>query len=151
MPEVIAMLTNKTFLLQKVADGKWENFIDITKYPQIGGEAEQVEVTRLCDSVKRYINGLQDSQSLVFEANYTKTDYDKAKALQTAGTVGTFRLCFGDQLGTDGCWEWSGKVSVYLAEGESNGARKMTFSISDEGEDPITEVDPLTEQDIAAG
>ena len=147
MPE-IALLTNKTFLMHKNAEGKWAKLVDITKYPQIGGEPERIEVTRLTDTKKRYINGLQDSQSLGFEANYLKEDY--AKLNELAGSLETFRLCFGDNLGTDGCWEWSGKLSVTISEGESNAARKMSFTISDEGETEISEVEPLASAEIAA-
>lgn len=146
----IALLTNKTYLMHKNAEGKWEDFIAITKYPQIGGEPERIEVTRLVDTKKRYINGIQDAQSLTFEANYNKDDYAMLNELAVADSLEVFRLCFGDNLGTDGCWEWTGKVSVFVSEGESNAARKMTFTISDEGDVEITEVDPLTAEDIAA-
>ena len=145
----IALLTNKTFLLIKDASADtWSKLIDITKYPQIGGEPEQIEVTRLTDLKKRYINGLQDTQSLTFEANYLLEDYRRLNAEEVTDNMNTYRLCFGDELGTDGCFEWSGKISVFVSEGESNAARKMTFTISDEGDTAIQEVEPLTEADI---
>lgn len=150
MSEKIALLTNKTYLMHKNADGKWENLVGITKYPQIGGEPEQVEVTRLCDTKKRYINGLEDTQKLEFGANYTKEDYSKLNAIVASGEVEEYCICFGDELGTDGRFEWSGRMALFLSEGESGGARKMTFTISDEGEEPISEVDPLTEDQLAA-
>lgn len=146
----IALLTNKTFLMKKDSSNKWKKLIDITKYPQIGGEPDTIEVTRLTDLKKRYINGLQDSQKLSFEANYLKDDYSALNTIAASGKVETYCLCFGDELGTDGRFEWSGKMSVYLSEGESNAARKMTFTISDEGDEPISEVEPLTEGDLAA-
>lgn len=149
MPEAIAMLTNKTHLMHKNGDGKWETLVPITKYPQLGGEPEQVEVTRLCDSRKRYINGLEDAQGLTFEANYVPADYKKLSALATAGTLETYRLCFGGETGSDGCFEWSGKISVYIAEGESNAPRKMSFTISDEGEKELSEVEPLASDELA--
>ena len=150
MEKVIALLTNKTYLMHKNAEGKWEDFISITKYPQIGGEPEQVEVTRLCDTKKRFINGIQDTDKLQFEANYNKEDYAKLNEIALSGELETYRLCFGDMLGTDGCWEWSGKLSVFISEGEVNAARKMTFTISDEGEKEISEVEALTKTDLAA-
>ena len=141
MPE-IALLTNKTFLMKKDStSSKWKKLIDITKYPQIGGEPEQIEVTRLTDVKKRYINGLQDTQKLEFGANYTKV-------IATSGKIETYCLCFGDEKGTDGRFEWSGKMSLYISEGESNAARGMTFVISDEGEQPIHEEEPLTPSDL---
>lgn len=145
----IAMLTNKTYLMKKNSSSKWEEFIPITKYPQIGGEPEKIEVTRLKDTKKRYILGLQDSDSLSFEANYLKEDYKKLNAVEVTETVNTYRLCFGDTKGTDGCFEWSGKVVPYITEGESNAARKMSFTISDEGDLPVHEVEPLTDEELA--
>ena len=148
MPDTIALLNNKTFLMHKNASGKWEKLVSITKYPQPGGERERVEVTRLDDTKKRYILGLEDVAALTFEANYLKDEYDKVNAL--SGTLGTYSLCFGDQMGTDGRWEWTGDVSVYVNEGESGGARKMTLTFSDEGDEAITEADPLTSDELAA-
>ena len=147
---VNALLTNKTFLMKKNADGKWEELIGITKYPQIGGEPEQIEVTTLRDVKKRYINGLEDTQKLEFGANYTKENYSKLNAIVAAGGMETYCLCFGDELGTDGRFEWSGRMSLYLSEGESNAARGMTFTISDEGDEPISEVEALTTEDLVA-
>ena len=147
---VNALLTNKTFLMKKNADGKWEELIGITKYPKIGGEPEQIEVTTLRDVKKRYINGLEDTQKLEFGANYTKENYSKLNAIVAAGGMETYCLCFGDELGTDGRFEWSGRMSLYLSEGESNAARGMTFTISDEGDEPISEVEALTTEDLVA-
>ena len=79
MPESIAMLTNKTYLMMENG-GKWSMFLPITKYPQNGGEPDRHEVTRMHDTVKRYILGLQDSSLLSFDSNYTKEDYAKAIA-----------------------------------------------------------------------
>lgn len=150
MPEAIALLTNKTFLMKKNAEGKWEDFIAVTKVPAIGGAPEKIEVTRLKDTKKRYILGLQDSEDLEFEANYLLADYQKLTATDVADAVNTYRLCFGDNLGTDGCFEWSGKVSARIDAQESNNARKLIFTISDEGEEAIKEVEALKSTDIAA-
>lgn len=136
-PNAIAMLNNLTFLMKKNAEGKFEKLCDITKYPQLGGETEQVEVTTLSDKKKRYIPGLEDTQKMEFGANYTKAAYKKLYDLQTAGTVDTYRLCFGDEEGSDGCWEWAGRVNLFLSEGESGAHRQITFTISDEGAEAL--------------
>ena len=136
----LALLTNKTFLMRRNEDGVWENFIDITKYPQVLGEAEIIDLTRIHDTVKRYITGLVDAQVLAFEANYTKENYAKANDPKVTDAVNDFRLCFGNESGVDGCWGWSGRVSSYVAEGQSNGIRKLVFIITDEGDTPLAEV-----------
>jgi len=142
----IAMLTNKTFLLHGTADEGGEmtftKFVDITKYPQLGGEPEQVEVTTLSDTKKRYISGLEDTQKMEFGANYTVAAYKKVYDLQIAGTVEKWRLAFGDEEGSDGLWEWEGRINAFISEGESGAARAFTFTISDEGEEPLRLVDP---------
>lgn len=146
----IALLTNKTFLLKKGTDDKWAKLIDITKYPQLGGAPEKIEVTRLSDTKKRYILGLQDTADLAFEANYLLADYQKLTDEEVTDNINEYSLCFGDELGTDGRFAWSGKISAYIMEGESNGARKIGFTISDEGDQEIHEVEALTEADLAA-
>lgn len=150
MPETIALLTNKTFLMKKSADGKWAEFVPITKHPQLGSQPDTHEVTRLKDGKKRFMLGLQGSEGLPFEANYLPADYQKVTDVSVTDTVNVYRLCFGDMLGTDGCFEWSGKVSAYIAEGEPNAPRKMAFTISDEGDQELTEVDALTKDQLAA-
>ena len=143
----IAMLTNLTFLMIEKDDqtGTFEKFIDITKYPQLGGEPEQVEVTTLSDKVKRFISGLQDTQKMEFGANYTKAGYKKVNDLMVAGTVKKWRLCFGDEQGSDGCWEWEGRVNGYISEGESGAPRGITFTVSDEGSEALHLVDTEAE------
>lgn len=148
MSDVIALLANKTFLMHKTDDGKWEHFLPVTKIPQLGGEPEKVDVTRMCDGKKRYINGLPDAAALTFSANYTPEGYKKLNALATADTVETYRLCFTDMLGTDGAFEWSGRLSVYITESESGGTRGMGFTISDEGAKELSEVESLTADDL---
>ena len=137
----IAMLTNKTFLLigsgEPIGSQTFSKFVDITKYPQLGGEPEQVEVTTLSDTKKRYISGLEDTQKMEFGANYTVAAYKKVYDLQVAGTVQTWRLAFGDEEGSDGLWEWQGRINAFISEGESGAARAFTFTISDEGEEPL--------------
>lgn len=142
----IALLTNKTFLMRKTGDNKWEKLIDITKYPQLFGEADTHEVTRLSDSRKRYIKGLEDANSLGFEANYTNENRAKLEEVKASGAMDTYRLCFGDEVGTDGCFEWSGYLSYYVQEGEANGVRKLSFTISDEGDEALKEVKPEAAQ-----
>ena len=150
MPETIALLTNETYLMKQNADGKWEEFVPITSYPQLGSEPDTHEVTRLKDRKKRFILGLQGSEGLPFEANYLLADFQKLTDESVTDEVNVYRLCFGDKLGTDGCFEWSGRVSAHVSEGAPNAVRKMAFTISDEGDKELDEVAALTEDQLAA-
>lgn len=133
----MAKCTNKTFLMHKSKDAdEFTKLIDITEYPDLGGEKEKIDVTTLSDTKKRTINGIEDTGDLQFKAWYEKTDYEKLLAIQEAETVDTYQLWFGEN-GEDGIWEWSGIMAVYPNTGSSNNAREMTFSITDEGTEPL--------------
>lgn len=140
----MAKCTNKTFLMHKAADGDaFAKLIDITEYPDLGGEKEKIDVTTLSDTKKRTINGIEDTGDLQFKSWYEKADYEKLLAIQEAGTVDTYQLWFGEN-GEDGIWEWSGIMAVYPNTGSSNNAREMTFSITDEGAEPLHYVSDAT-------
>lgn len=134
----MAKCTNVTFLMHKGAsDTTFTKLIDITDYPDLGGETEKIDVTTLSDRKKRTINGIEDTgDGLTFKAWYEKSDYERLLAIQTAGTVDTYQLWFGEN-GADGIWEWSGVMSVYPNGGTSNNAREMSFSITDEGTEEL--------------
>lgn len=130
----MAKCTNVTFIMHKSATGaSFERLLDITEYPDLGGEKEKLDVTTLSDRKKRTINGVEDSGNLEFKAWYEKADYEKLLAIQEANTVDTYQLWFGED-GEDGIWEWAGVMAVHPNSGGVNAAREMSFSITDEGE-----------------
>lgn len=92
--------------------------------------------------VQRNINGIQTSSSHEFGAWYDKETYQSLYAIQeadiskTASQLDTYQLWFGED-GVFGKFEWQGKLSVFAGGAESNSARPMTITISDEGEEPI--------------
>lgn len=133
----MAKCTNVTFLMHKGKDDTdFSKLLDITEYPDLGGEKEKLDVTTLSDTKKRTINGIEDTGDLNFSAWYERADYEKLLAIQDAGTVDTYQLWFGNN-GEDGIWEWSGVMAVYPTSGSSNNAREMSFSITDEGEEAL--------------
>ena len=103
----MAKCTNVTYLMHEKADapGTFEKLIDITEYPDLGGEKEKLDVTTLSDTKKRTINGIEDTGDLAFKAWYEKADYKKLLDLQEAGKVDKYQLWFGEE-GVDGKWEW---------------------------------------------
>lgn len=131
----MAKCTNVTYIMMEGATtGTFEKLIDITEYPDLGGPAEKLDATTLSDKKKRYINGIEDSSELEFKAWYEKESYEKLLALKD--TLKKFRVYFGEG-GTDGIWEWEGKLELYPNSGGVNAVREMTFSISDEGEEAL--------------
>lgn len=133
----MAKCTNVTFLMHKAAgDSDFTKLLDITEYPDLGGEKEKLDSTTLSDRKKRTINGIEDTADLVFKAWYEKADYEKLLAIQTKGTVDTYQVWFGEN-GEDGIWEWSGIMAVYPNSGGTNAVREMSFSITDEGKEAL--------------
>ena len=143
----MALLSNKTFLMRKANGGSsFEKLVDITSYPDIGGAPETIDVTTLSDMVQRNINGIQSSGAHEFGAWYEKETYATLYAImeadltKTASQLDTYQIWFGDN-GVFGKFEWQGKLSVFAGGAESNAARPMTITISDEGENPMHLVD----------
>lgn len=133
----MAKCTNVTFLMHKgKTESKFTKLLDITEYPDLGGEKEKLDATTLSDKKKRTINGIEDVNDLNFKAWYEKTDYEKLLKIQEEGTVDTYQLWFGEK-GEDGVWEWEGVLSVYPNSGSSNNVREMSFSTTDEGEEAL--------------
>ena len=133
----MAKCTNVTYLMKKKdGDTTFEKLLDITEYPDLGGEKEKLDVTTLSDKKKRTINGIEDTGDLTFKAWYEKADYQKLLSIQESGKVETYQIWCGEE-GIAGKWEWSGVMAVYPNSGASNNAREMSFSITDEGEEAL--------------
>ena len=139
----MALLSNKTFLMRKAnGTASFVKLTDITSYPDIGGAPDTIDVTTLSDMVQRHINGIQTAGAHEFGAWYEKDVYANLQAIQEADVtklpseLDTYQLWFGEN-GVYGKFEWQGKLSVYAGGAESNAARPMTITISDEGEEPM--------------
>ena len=105
----------------------WEKLCKIKSYPALGGAPEQLETTDLEDEAQTFILGVQSMDSMDFTANYTLESYKAVKA--KAMTDLHYRLKMGEN-GKDGVATWDGQHSVYVNEGEVNGVREMTISVS---------------------
>lgn len=114
----------------------WSKLVDIKDFPDLGGAPEMLETTTLSNGAQTYIPGIQSQEALEFTANYTKTDFDALKKLEdqelelavwfggteSAGTV--------TPTGTDGKFEFSGRLSVFVTGGGVNEVVGMTISIA---------------------
>ncbi len=106
----------------------------IKKYPQLGGEPEQLETTDMEDTMQTFVPGVQQVESMQFTANYEKNTYETVKA--AADKEKFYQLEFGE-AGVDGIFSWKGQHSVFVNEGEVNGVREMTITIT-----PSTVISP---------
>ena len=115
-------------ILEVSSDGTtWEKLVKIKSYPQLGGAPDQLETTDLEDESQTFIPGVQSVDSMDFTANYTLEAYKSVKSKE--GKALKYRLKMGKD-GVDGVATWEGQHSVYINEGEVNGVREMTVSVS---------------------
>lgn len=139
----MAISTYKVFLMHKASsEAEYKKLINIKSFPDLGGEPEMLETTTLSDAMQTFIAGIQTLDALKFEANYTKTDYDKINALNGEQD---FAVWFGGTgkgesltpTGEAGKYNFKGEPSVYITGGAVNEVVKMNISIA-----PSTPITP---------
>lgn len=133
----MAISTYKVFLMRKaVSGGAYTKLVDIKDFPDLGGAPEMLETTTLSDGASTYIPGIQSQDALEFTANYTKTDYDTLKALEdqelelAVWLGGTVSGGVATPTGSDGKFEFKGRLSVFVVGGGVNEVVDMTISIA---------------------
>lgn len=129
--------TYKTFLMVKGSGSDYSKVVDITSFPDMGGEPEMLETTSLSDGMQTFIPGIQSLDSLTFEANYTKENYAAVQALAD-GTDHDFAVYFGatgemgnlTPSGSEGKFTFSGQISAYVTGGGVNEVVGLTITIA---------------------
>lgn len=132
----MAISTYKTFLMKKGSGSTYEKLVDIKNFPDLGGEPDKIETTTLSDGARTYIPGIEDTDNLSFDANYTKTDFTTLKALK--GTKQDLAIWFGGTesegtvtpTGSDGKFEFKGYVDCYVKGGDVNSAVEMSVVVT---------------------
>lgn len=134
----MAISTYKVFLMKKGTgqSATYSKLVDIKDFPDLGGAPEMLETTTLSDGASTYIPGIQSQEALEFTANYTKADFTTLKALEDTET--DFAVWFGATVaggvatptGSDGKYEFKGKLSVYVVGGGVNEVVNMKISIA---------------------
>ncbi|MBQ9167722.1 MAG: phage tail protein [Oscillospiraceae bacterium] len=143
----MAISTYKIFLMVSEDGSKYDKLIDIKSFPDLGGAPEMLETTTLSDAMQTYIPGIQSLDALEFEANYTKADFAKLKAME--GTEKQYAVWFGGTgegetltpTGSDGKFKFKGQLSVYPVGSGVNEVVNMNINIA-----PST---PITLDDAA--
>ena len=134
----MATSTYKTFLMHKGASASaYQKLVDITEFPDLGGEPEFLDTTTLSDKMRTFILGIQNNEGMVFSANYDKSDYTALKALE--GQEEDYAVWFGGTeaqdgtvtpSGTDGKFSFKGQLSVRVTGAAVNEVRGMSISIA---------------------
>lgn len=131
----MAISTYKIFLMKKDTSA-YAKLIDIKKFPDLGGTPEMLDTTTLSDKMETHIPGIQKLDGLEFTANYTKEDYAKLKALED--TEAEYAVWFGGTeasgevtpTGSDGKFNFKGKLSVYPVGAGTNEVVEMNITIA---------------------
>lgn len=131
----MAISTYKVFLMKKDAE-TYGKLVDIKDFPDLGGSPEMLETTTLSDKMQTYIPGIQSLDALEFNANYTKEDFAKLKALE--GQELDLAVWFGGNeangtltpTGDDGKFNFKGYVSVFVVGGGTNEVIGMTVAVA---------------------
>ena len=134
----MATSTYKTFLMHKgSSESAYQKLVDITEFPDLGGEPEFLDTTTLSDKMRTFILGIQNNEGMVFSANYDKSDYTALKALE--GQEEDYAVWFGGTeaqdgtvtpSGTDGKFSFKGQLSVRVTGAAVNEVRGMSISIA---------------------
>lgn len=132
----MAISTYKVFLMTSTDGSQYEKLIDIKSFSDLGGAPEMLETTTLSNAMQTYIPGIQSLDALEFEANYTKADYTKLKALE--GKDQQYAVWFGGTgegetltpTGSDGKFKFKGQLSVYPVGGGVNEVVNMNINIA---------------------
>ena len=133
----MAISTYKVFLMKKAASGgTYAKLVDIKDFPDLGGAPEMLETTTLSDGMQTYIPGIQSLEALEFTANYDKEDYATLAAMKETETE--FAVWFGGTesdgtvtpTGSEGKFEFKGKLNVFVVGGGVNEVVDMTITIA---------------------
>ena len=134
----MAVSTMHTYLMKGTGTGTltWEKLVCITDYPDVFSVPEQIDVTTLCDTDRKYTPGVRDTETLTFNAFYPGlTKFTELKALE--GEEGHFALWFGGTgdgetstpSGDDGKFEFTGKPYFTITGAGVNDPRGMAINI----------------------
>lgn len=130
MARASGILTKNTNLSYSTDGTSWVDLgADLQEFPDLGAAADQVEVTTLADSNRRYINGIKDFGSLEFTFLYdgaSDSSFNKLAALEKAGKAVNWKVTLPDSVEVT----FEGQPSVALAGGAVNEAMTFTLSIN---------------------
>ena len=134
----MATSTYKTFLMKGSGSGTvtYQKLVDITDFPDLGGEPEMLDTTTLSDKMRTFILGIQNNDGMTFSANYDPTDYQAVKAIE--GSETPFAVWFGGTesggvitpTGSEGKFSFTGMASVRVTGGAVNEVRGMSITIA---------------------
>ena len=124
------ILTKGITLSYKKDGSTYDVIANLQECPELGGTAENVEVTTLADGNKKYIKGIKDFGELAFKFLYdnsgAESNYRVVRGLEEAGNAVEWKVTFPDNT----TFAFSGEVTTAIDSAAVNAALTFTATIT---------------------
>lgn len=124
------LLTKGITLSYKKDGSNYAVIANLQECPELGGTAENVEVTTLADGNKKYIKGIKDFGELAFKFLYdnsgAESNYRIVRGLEEAGNAVEWKVTFPDNTS----FAFSGEVTTAIDSAAVNAALTFTATIT---------------------
>ena len=124
------ILTKGITLSYKKDGNNYAVIANLQECPELGGTAENVEVTTLADGNKKYIKGIKDFGELAFKFLYdnsgAESNYRVVRGLEEAGNIVEWKVNFPDNT----TFAFSGEVTTAIDSAAVNAALTFTATIT---------------------
>ena len=124
------ILTKGITLSYKKDGSTYAVIANLQECPELGGTAENVEVTTLADGNKKYIKGIKDFGELAFKFLYdnsgAESNYRIVRGLEEAGNIVEWKVTFPDNT----AFAFSGEVTTAIDSAAVNAALTFTATIT---------------------
>lgn len=132
-PQLHSAYTTK---IEYLSEGTYQEIEYLMEVPELGADAEKIDVTTLQDPVKKHIKGIKDMGDLAFKFLYDSSDesnYSTLKDIEGRGELATFRVVYPD----DSTHRFDAYPSLKMDAASVNGALTFTCTMALQSE--ITE------------
>lgn len=124
----MGVLSKGITLSYKIGEAEYIELANLQEIPELGGEAEAIEITTLADAAHMYMNGILNyGDSLAFKFLYEKEQFNTLVALE--GSNG-WKVTLPDGLACT----FSGTASVKLDGVGVNAALTYTLAVKPDSE-----------------
>ena len=128
---VISKGITLSYYLGEGEPAQWTELTNLQEIPELGGEAEAIEVTTLADAAHMYTNGIMNyGDSLGFKFLYEKAQFETLNTYSKVGDTGDAQhLKWQVKLPDGATCQFSGVCSVKLDGVGVNAALTYTLAI----------------------